>query len=670
MRLAAILKDVGLSASPRIWRPFRKYLLARPLRAFACQRRFTNAPLFYQENAPQKVELRPYQKASIDAVLEYLARGEKRLGLSLATGSGKTVIFSHLIDEVRSPLPDATQTLILAHRKELVEQAAKHCRNLYPEKTVDIEMASQHASGLADITVASVQSITSGDRLMRYDPAKFKLIIVDEAHHIVARRHLDVLRHFKLTDKDDLGAAALVGVSATFSRHDGVGLNAAIDHIVYHKDYVDMIEGNHLAGVIFTSVRSGVDLSNVKSRAGDFRTKELAEAVNKDEINTITVRAWLEKAASRKSTLVFCVDLAHVASLTAAFRQHGIDARFVTSDTHAKVRTERLDAFKAGKYPVLLNCGIFTEGTDIPNIDCIILARPTQSRNLLVQMIGRGLRKYPGKENCHVIDMVTSLEVGIVTTPTLFGLEAGTLLEAADPRHMASIRERREIERQREVEALAPPSQTGLAQVMTGQVTFTDYDNINDLIGDSTGERHIRAISQLAWVQIDESRYMVCNRDGAFLTIVKNEDSSQYTVMYTARLPSEATSKSPFARPRQVGKSPQFEHAVHAADTFAMTIFPLHFVSKSAPWRKGPASEKQLAFLNRSRQEGEKLRVGDLTMGRAADQITKIRHGARGRLNRIQGERKKLGREAARREKWQRRFNPQVKAGPVLGNVR
>lgn len=424
-----------------------------------------------------------------------------------------------------------------------------------------------------------------------------------------------------------------------------------------------MIEGNHLAGVIFTSVRSGVDLSKVKSRAGDFQTKELAEAVNKDETNTITVRAWLEKAGTRKSTLVFCVDLAHVASLTATFRQHGIDARFVTSDTHAKVRTERLEAFKTGKYPVLLNCGIFTEGTDIPNIDCIVLARPTQSRNLLVQMIGRGLRNFPGKDNCHVIDMVTSLEVGIVTTPTLFGLEAGTLVEAADSKQMASIRERREIEQQREAAALAPPSQAGLAQALTGQVTFTDYDNINDLIGDSTGERHIRAISQLAWVQIDENRYMVCNRDGAFVTI--NKDPSQYTVMYTARLPAEAASKSPFARPRQVGKSPQFEHAVHAADTFAATIFPLNFVSKSAHWRKGSASEKQLTFLNKSREVGDKLKIGDITMGRAADQITKMRHGARGRLNRIQGKKKKIGREAVKKEKWQRTYNSRVKVGPL-----
>ena len=211
-----------------------------------------------KSNGSPKVELRPYQEDSIQSVLDYLARGEKRLGISLATGSGKTVsglrridvhislfqkqisntsqvIFSHLIDRVPAPNRDATQTLILAHRRELVEQAARHCQNLYPDKRVEVEMGNQHASGIADITVASVQSIMSGDRLMRFDPDRFKLLLVDEAHHVVASRYLDVLTHFKLLGPEERGSTALVGMSATFSRFDGLKLGAAIDHIVYHK---------------------------------------------------------------------------------------------------------------------------------------------------------------------------------------------------------------------------------------------------------------------------------------------------------------------------------------------------------------------------------------------------------------------------------------------------
>lgn len=182
-----------------------------------------------------------------------------------------------------------------------------------------------------------------------------------------------------------------------------------------------MIGEKWLSNVIFTTVQSKADVSGVKrGPTGDFQARDLSRAVNTPETNEITVRAWMSRAADRKSTLVFCVDLAHVSDLTATFRRRGIPAMLVTGDTPKRVRSERLDAFKNRQYPVLLNCGVFTEGTDIPNIDCVVLARPTKSRNLLVQMIGRGMRLYPGKKNCHIIDMVASLEAGIVTTPTLY----------------------------------------------------------------------------------------------------------------------------------------------------------------------------------------------------------------------------------------------------------
>ena len=354
------------------------------------------------------------------------------------------VIFTQLIDRIKAPTRDATQTLILVHRRELVEQAARHCKIAYPSKSIEIEMGNSHASGGADITVASIWSIVSGHRMLKFDPKRFKLVLVDEAHHIVATKFMETLDYFGLLLKDstraDLPApAALVGVSATLSRFDGLRLSDAIDHIVYHKyvwrgfgnplhilrkvlrDYVDMIGEKWLSNVIFTTVQSKADISGViRGSTGDFQVGDLSRAVNTPETNEITVRAWMARAAGRKSTLVFCVDLAHVSDLTATFRRHGIEAKLVTGDTPKRVRSERLDAFRNRQYPVLLNCGVFTEGTDIPNIDCVVLARPTKSRNLLVQMIGRGMRLYTGKENCHIIDMVASLEAGIVTTPTLY----------------------------------------------------------------------------------------------------------------------------------------------------------------------------------------------------------------------------------------------------------
>ena len=196
-----------------------------------------------------------------------------------------------------------------------------------------------------------------------------------------------------------------------------------------------MIGEKWLSSVIFTTVQHKADISGVKTgSAGDFQVGDLSRAINTPETNEIVVGAWMARAACRKSTLVFCVDLAHVSDLTATFRRHGIEANFVTSRTTKQIRSERLDAFRNRQYPVLLNCGVFTEGTDIPNIDCIVLARPTKSRNLLVQMIGRGMRLYPGKEDCHIIDMVASLEAGIVTTPTLY-VSSKSRLPLLGPNH-------------------------------------------------------------------------------------------------------------------------------------------------------------------------------------------------------------------------------------------
>lgn len=130
----------------------------------------------------------------------------------------------------------ASQSLILVHRRELVEQAARHCSDAYPSKSIEIEMGSLHATGTADITIASVQSITSGDRMLKFDPKRFKLILVDEAHHIVAAGYMDTLRYFGVLNRADSShTPALVGVSATLSRFDGLRLSDAIDHIVYHK---------------------------------------------------------------------------------------------------------------------------------------------------------------------------------------------------------------------------------------------------------------------------------------------------------------------------------------------------------------------------------------------------------------------------------------------------
>ena len=580
------------------------------------------------------------------------------------------VIFTQLIDRIKPHTELAYQTLVLAHRQELVEQAARHCSNAYPTKTVDIEMGSIHASGTADITVASLQSIVSGDRISKFNPSTFKLILVDEAHHIVSPGYMKTLDYFGLSIAQP-DSPALVGVSATFSRFDGLGLGAAIDQIVYHKDYIDMIGEKWLSDVCFTTVQTKADVSRVKKGAnGDFQPSELSQAVNTDQINDITVRTWLTKAAKRKSTLVFCVDLAHVSGLTNAFRAQGIEAQFVTGSTPKVERSARLDSFKRGEFPVLVNCGVFTEGTDIPNIDCVLLARPTKSRNLLVQMIGRGMRLHPGKQNCHVIDMVASLETGIVCTPTLFGLDPSELLEESSMNDIEALKDRKEEEEQRKLEAAqALRKNTDSVSTVPQHVTMTDYDSVFDLIEDSSGERHIRAISQYAWVCVSNDRYILTNSNGTYLRIERDsEDSSDFLITETVALRKipGMKSKAPYMTPRLIARSQTFTNAVHAADTYAKRKYPAQYILKNQSWRNHPATQGQLDFLNKLRLQTEQLEPEDLTKGKAGDMITKIKHGARSRFSSFEADRKRLAKANLKVEQEQAlKGREQVSVGPL-----
>ncbi|OTA63815.1 P-loop containing nucleoside triphosphate hydrolase protein [Hypoxylon sp. EC38] len=583
-----------------------------------------------------EIRLRDYQEECIQSVLSSLKYGHKRLGISLATGAGKTVIFTQLIDRVASSSDEARQTLILAHRRELVEQAARHCTAAYPNKKTEIEMGNMHASGTADITIASIQSINSGDRISKFDPSRFKLVLVDEAHHIVAPGYLRILEHFGLDDKND-DSPALVGVSATFSRTDGLRLGAAIDQIVYHKDYVDMIGDKWLSDVVFTTVESTADISEVGSGSnGDFQTRELSRAVNTEQVNEITVRSWLAKASGRKSTLVFCVDLAHVAGLTETFRKHGIDARFVTGDTPNIERSELLSAFKRQEFPVLVNCGVFTEGTDIPNIDCIVLARPTRSRNLLIQMIGRGMRLHPGKTDCHIIDMVSSLAIGIVTTPTLFGLDPSELVQEA------SVNDMRRLKDEKETTKTKPESKSAR------NITFVDYESVFDLIEDTSGEKHIRAISQHAWVQVGPNKWVLSGPNGTYIRLEKKDasgkDEGKFVASEIRALPS-GVSKSPYAAPRKLLEASTLIDAVHGCDKYASEKYPRLLIWKHQSWRRGPPTDGQLKFLNKLRGEDNKLEATDITKGKAADMITKLRHGARGHFATLEANRRRKERQ-------------------------
>ena len=277
--------------------------------------------------------------------------------------------------------------------------------------------------------MASVPSLgrMGSDRLSRFNPDDFKCIVIDEAHHSPSPTYTRILDHFGALNLPDKPRSHVLvwGCSATLRRHDGIRLSDIFEEVSYYKTILDLWEDGWLCPAKAFRVLTDTDISDVKKIGSDFNLSQLAAKVDTSSRNSAVVRAWKQHVDSdaRYSTLVFAVDVAHVQNLTATFRDAGIDAHYVDGNTPRDERFDLLEGFRQRDYPVLVNCQVFTEGTDIPGVDCIVMARPTASPVLFQQMLGRGLRLHPGKQDCVLLDCVDVCQKrGVVTLPSLLGL--------------------------------------------------------------------------------------------------------------------------------------------------------------------------------------------------------------------------------------------------------
>ncbi|KLO17062.1 P-loop containing nucleoside triphosphate hydrolase protein [Schizopora paradoxa] len=603
------------------------------------------------------IELRPYQESCLQSCMDVLNTGTSRIGVSLPTGSGKTTVFLSLISRMEPPENNhsATRALIIVNSIELATQASNQLKRLFPDLTVEIEQGARcKASGTADVTVATYQTLLRGNRLSKFDPEKLKVVIIDEAHHAAAPSYRRILAHFdgniRSPDVDFIPpqhahVIPIVGFSATFSRHDGLALGSVFQRIVYHRDFLDMIKEQWLCNVKFTSVKAQLNLSNVtiNTRSGEFNPTSLAHVVNTEVVNRLVVQAWLDRASSRRSCLVFCVNLAHLRDLTATFRNAGIDARYVYAATPAAERKSLIDSFRNGEFPVLLNVGILTEGTDIPNIDCVLVAKPTRSRNLFAQMIGRGMRLSPqtGKTDCHIIDFVdsTSRIPGIVSIPTLFGLDPDEAIADVSPEELEQRAEAAE-----KADGTSQAQQFGDDIPDPKSVTYIDYENPFALVKDTSGAPHITKLSTYSWVGCGNDKYVLECLGKGHIRIEKEEDesgNSSYIAHFTQAITEQNIGmigrKASFYRSRRILVAENLTDAVRGCDTYAKSkvcrgpIFMGLF--RSAKWRKQPASDNQKSFLekkfkSRALSTGEIFNMDNLSKGQAADMITRLKHGA------------------------------------------
>lgn len=523
------------------------------------------------------IGLRDYQEEAVRAVLRARDRGVMSQLLVLPTGSGKTVIFAELARRL------SARVLVLVHREELAWQAREKFGIVWPEAEVGIVKAELDELG-RQVTVASVQTLARPHRLERVAGYGYDLVVTDEAHHAVADTYQAVYER--------LGAGTRVlhlGVTATPGRADKRGLVRVFQEVVFFRSIGDMVRAGWLCPIVGRRVRTGVDISDVASRGDDFDDAALEAVVNTRNRNLLIRDAVLRLARDRR-VLAFAAGVSHAHDLAAVLREGGLRAESLDGETPYPVRRELLSAFRAGEVEAVVNYGVLTEGYDEPSVSCVLLARPTKSQPLFTQMVGRGLRPFPGKRDCLVIDVAdVSRRHRLAQLPDLLGCpeeEEGAAGRARERRRG----QERGVGGTAEPEFRLGPEGRGLSVSGMNLMRFLNWLPVRD-----------------GWV------LSVPNR--GLLGIVA-EGQAGYRVLFFPQ-------RERGARQDVGGRPMPIEWAQGVAERWVCRELAgesLQALRREVSWRDLPATDAQLAYL---RGLGH-IASGPLTRGEASDMIVRL----------------------------------------------
>lgn len=352
--------------------------------------------------------LRPYQSELLGRVRARIQSGTRRVVLVAVTGAGKTVMAA---DMITSAVERARRTLFLAHRTELIDQAGAKLASCGVRHGVI--KAGRQGEEAAPVQVASVQTLQR--RLMkprRRSPpgwngtpapdalAAFDLVIIDECHHATAAGYRSVLTAYP--------RSAVVGLTATPYRLDGSGLGDVFQAIEAGPQVSEMLRLGYLVPPRIYAPPPPIELEHLRMRAGDYVISDAERVLDRTAPIAELVESWQHRAAGRTS-VGFACSVQHAEHCAEAFRAAGIPSMAIDGATPADVRAQALADLAAHRLRVLWNCMLLTEGWDLPSCSAVLLARPTKSRCLWRQMIGRGLRTADGKTDCVVLDHVGSV---------------------------------------------------------------------------------------------------------------------------------------------------------------------------------------------------------------------------------------------------------------------
>jgi len=517
------------------------------------------------------ITLRPYQQDALTAIEAAWLRGVRRQVLALPTGTGKTVIFASLI------LGTPGRSLILVHRDELVTQTVEKLQMLAQGTALDLGVvkAERDAHGAA-VVVASVQTLARERRLHRL-ATDWALVVVDECHHAVPDNSYGRALSYLRADATD--GPLVLGCTATPFRPNNDPIlhtpehTGCFDEIVYTAALPTMIAQGYLSPLVVKElVLEGLDLQQVHTRHGDYVKSELGEALIAANVQEHVVTSYQELALGRRA-IVFCPTTGVVNAVTTRSRMAGLHAAAVVGETPLEERYAIYAGLRAGDYQAIVSCMVLTEGFDEPSVDCIILARPTKSKVLFLQALGRGLRLWPGKEDCLLIDAVQAARRhNALSLAAQLGLLAPT-----------------------EAPGDEPPPGSGPASL---EDLETDY-YARDV--DLTNR------TPLHWVTTPKGYYVVSLKDQTLR--VRHHSSTHYRLEVRKRDERRYTT---------LAADLSLEYCFGIASDTANDAKLLPMVKAGACWRQNAPSAKQVAFAARL---GIQV-LPEWTSGQVADAIT------------------------------------------------
>lgn len=511
------------------------------------------------------IALRDYQIEAINSVTVSFLEGIRRQLIILPTGSGKTIIMAALAMQFNK------KTLLIAHREELISQAVDKFRLVWPEASIGVCMAERDEID-RQVVIGSVQSCSRPKRLERLKEQGFELMMIDEAHHSSADSYQNVI--------NDLGFGIdskklLVGVTATPQRADSQTLGSTFEKITFSRSIGTMIKAGYLSPVVGRKILTNLTFQRIATSGGDFVLSDLAEAMNTEERNKFIVDKFKQYASQRKS-IAFCCNVQHCKDLSDAFNNQGIKSGAVWGDMASEDRQRTLEDLKHGRIQVATSCGILTEGYDEPSINSIIMARPTKSSSLYAQCVGRGLRLWPGKSDCLVLDF-TDRHNNLDAIMTLNSVvpEALHIIEEAIPQN-------NDVDRTSKIEVIH------------------DLDEEFDILG----------ATRFIWTSIGDDEWSLI--DDKKREIVMHPSSKGYTaILYYP----DGTSRKIVEKPLPL------DYCSGVCEDFARRNLEIAFADMSKPWMSSSScpTQGQINYL-----EKQNIDCSNMNRGKASLTIRQI----------------------------------------------